>query len=121
MLVGCGMEDIVWMVLGEDALHTGGIGNTGYDGFAWDIGIVLFHEEADIVHWGLCLIYENQALWLVDGNLLHHLGTDTSGSSRNQNGATAEEFSYRIHIHFDFVSWKKVFDIDLTHHLMTKV
>ena len=121
MLVGCGMEDIVGMMLGEDAFHTGGIGDAGYDGFARDISIVLFHEEADIVHWGLSLVNENQALWLVDGNLLHHLGTYTSGCSRYQNGATAEELSYRIHIHFDFVSWKKVFDIHLAHHLMTEV
>ena len=115
------MEYIVWMILGEDALHTGGIGDAGYDGFARKISIVLVHEEADIVHWGLSLINENQALWLIDGYLLHHLGADTSGCSRNQNGATAEELSDRIHIHFDFVSWKKVFDIYLVHHLMTEV
>ena len=115
------MEDIVGMMLREDALHTGGIGDAGYDGFARDIGIVLVPEEADIMHWGLSFINENQALRLIDGNLPYHLGTDTSGCSRNQNGATAEELSYRIHIHFDFVSWKKIFDIHLSHHLMTEV
>ena len=102
-------------------LHTGSIGDAGNDGLAWDIRIVLVHEESNIVHRGLCLIYQNQTGWMVNGNLLHHLGTDTSCCTCNENGATIEELADGIHIYLNLISWQEVFDIHLTHHLMTDV
>ncbi len=115
-----GIHQVLDGRLGEDALHTGGIGDAGYDGFAWDICIVLVHEEADIVHWGLSLINENQTLWLIDGNLLHHLGTDTAGCSRNQNGATARSFPIAF-ISTSILSRGRRSSISPHHHPMTEV
>ena len=73
------------------------------------------------MHRGLSLIYQDQSGWLVDGYLLHHLGTDTSGCSRNQDGAAAEKLADGIHIYFYLITWQEVFDIHLTHHLMAEV
>ena len=58
---------------------------------------------------------------MVNGNLLHHLGTDTSGSTCNENGTAAEELADGIHIHLNLISWQEIFDIHLTHHLVTDV
>lgn len=54
------MEDVFRTVLSEDALHTVFSADGGDDGLYMKVAMVVGHIEAHIVHWGFCLIDEDE-------------------------------------------------------------
>ena len=113
MLIGGGMEDIVGTVGSEDALHMFFIGDAADDGVAQNIGILAGHHEANIVHGGLGLVDEDHQRGLIDGNLAHHLRTDRAGGSGDEDALASELSTDGVHIDFDLIAGKEVFDVDL--------
>ena len=107
------MEHVVGPVLAEDGIHTCDAVDAGDDGLGLDIGEVLGHHQADIVLRGLCLVDEHHVLGLIGRYLAHHLGADTAGRTRDEDGLALEQFSHRLHVNVDLGTGKQVFDGDL--------
>lgn len=111
VFVGCGMKDVFGTVLGEDSLHTVLLAYGGHDGLDVEVTVVSGHIEADVVHRGLSLIYEDEFDGSKLGYLSSHLTADGSCCTGDEDAFAFEHCTYGFHIDLDFLSGKKVLDL----------
>ena len=115
MLVGCGMEHVVWAELTEDCLHAVLLADACHHGVGDDVGIVLFHHQTDVVLWRLCLVYEHHLCGMIDSYLSHHLAAYRASRTGDEHLAAAEQLAHTVHVDLDFFAWQQVLYLHLSH------
>ena len=73
MLVGSGMQDVIWPVVVKYNLHELAVGDAAHYGIALYLGMLGCHIEAHIVHGCLRLVYQHHLGRRVLGYLTYHL------------------------------------------------
>ena len=99
----------------EDALHTLGIGDARYDSLACNIRIILLHIKTHVVHRRLGLVDKHQSLGFEECNLLYHLRTYRTSSSRDEYNLILQKSAYCLHINLNLVARQQVLNIHLPH------
>ncbi len=112
VLIGCGMEDIVGTVVGEELVHAGLIADGGDDGVGLDIGEAVCHEEAYIVHGCFGLVDEDHLAGMEMGYLADHLAAYAAGGAGDEDDLVAELVGDGIHIDVYPVAGEEVLDLD---------
>lgn len=66
------------------------------------------------MHWGFGLVDEYHVFWSEGGDLANYLASDTTGCSGDKDALVVEHLAYGVHIYFDFLAWKEVFDFNFS-------
>ena len=121
VLICCCVEYVFRFVSCENAFHVFFVGDTGDDGPVADVSEIVGHHHADIVHRGFRLVDECHFGRVEFGYLTDHFGTDGSCRSGYEDAFSCQELADGVHVHFDFLAWKKVFDVHRTEVLVCEV
>ena len=121
VFVCCCVEYVFRFVGREDALHVFFVGDAGDDGPVADVSEIVGHHHSDIVHRSFRLVDEGHFGRVEFGYLTDHFGTDGSCRSGYEDAFSCQELADGAHVHFDFLAWKKVFDVHRTEVLVCEV
>ena len=113
MLVGSSMEHIVGLELPEDSLHAVSLANARHHRLSLYLWIIVGHHQPDIVFRRLSLVNQYHCLRFILSNLSHQFTADAAGSTGNQDTATVEQFTHRLHVHLNLIAGQQVFHADL--------
>ena len=78
-----------------------------------DVGPLVLHHQSDIMLRRLSSIHQHQFRGLIDGNLAHHLTTNTTGRASNHDAFACQLFTHRFHVHLNLITWQQVLNTNL--------
>ena len=102
------MEHIVRTIDTENAIHPSPVVDTRHDNLSINVGKLFLHHQAYVVLRCLCLINQNHLLRLENCYLPHHLRTNGTGRTGNQDTFPSQQFTYRLQIDIYLFSRQQV-------------
>ena len=113
MLVGSRVEHVVRTIHLEQSLHARVITDCRHHGLCFHIMEIARHHQADIVLWGLCLVYENHQLGIKLCQLAHNLRADTASRTRHHHTFATYQFLHGIQVHLNLFTREQVLNLHL--------
>ena len=107
------MEDILRFVGLEDILHAIGIGNAGDNGDGFHLGELALQHQSDVMLWCFSGVHQDELLGTELCYLSHHLGTNASGGTRDENLGTAEQTCHSVKIYLNLITRQQVLNFNL--------
>ena len=107
------MEDKVWALLAEDALHALLVGDARHIGVGLDVGEVVEHHQPYVVLRRLGLVDEYELFRFELRHLPHHLRTNASCRAGDKDAPSLEHGPYGPEVYLYLVAWQQVLNLHL--------
>ena len=128
MLVGSCVEDHLRTPFAEGVVQAGWKADVTDDRDECQIRELFFEFEAEIVHWGLCVVIEHEFLDAEGSQLAAKLGSDGACCSCHHHSLALEVGYDLVHGDLDLGTHEKVLDLDVSecmgrlavHHLVDR-
>ena len=113
MLVGRRVEDDLRLILLEDLLHPGLVGDVRDDGGGVDFGPFLLDFQPDIVQRGFRRVNQDELVGIEHRHLPHDFTADGTGRAGDEHPLPFQVRGDFLHVDLDGVAAQEIFDLDL--------